>query len=98
MLQVSQTFSLKMSPLDGDKACPKNRFTSHFHCFLGDLDFKVSYEEVVDHSFLLKALFLLLYENFLLTFYYIFVIEYGTVIIVVIFQTKVFIIVKQFAK
>ena len=46
---------------------------------------------------MLKTVFLLLYENFLFTFYYIFVIEYGAVIIVVIFRTKVFIMVKQFA-
>ena len=53
---------------------------------------------MVDYSFLLMTASLLLYENFLLTFYYIFVIEYGVVIIVVIFRTKVFIIVKQFVK
>ena len=51
---------------------------------------------MVDYRFLLKIAFLLLHENFLFTFYYIFVIEYGPIIIVVIFQTKVFIIVKQF--
>ena len=47
---------------------------------------------------MLKTVFLLLYENILFTFHHIFVIEYGAVIIVVIFCTKVFIIVKQFAK
>ena len=39
--------------------------------------------------------FLLPYENFLFTFYFIFVIEYGALIMVDNFRTKVFIIVKQ---
>jgi len=53
--------------------------------------FKSFYEEVVDYTFLHKTIFLLLYENLLFTFCFIFVIEYGAVIIVVIFRTKVFI-------
>ena len=53
---------------------------------------------MVDYSFLLETVFLQLNENFLLTFYYKFVIKYGALIIVGIFQNKVVIIVKQFAK
>ena len=48
----------------------------------------------MDYSFLLITAFLLLYENFVFIFYYTFVIKHGGVIIVDIFQTKVFITVK----
>ena len=52
----------------------------------------------MDYTLLLTTAFLLLYVNFLFTSYHIFDIEYGAVVTVDIFRTKVFIIVKQFAK